>query len=29
MVVAQWQAGQKQIVWPAGLATAPLQVESR
>jgi len=29
MVVAQWQAGRKQIVWPAGLATASLRVESR
>lgn len=27
MVVAQWQDGQKQIVWPAGLATASFQVE--
>ena len=24
MVVVQWQAGRKQIVWPANLATAPL-----
>ena len=29
MVVAQWQAGQKQIVWPAANATASLQVVSR
>jgi branched-chain amino acid transport system substrate-binding protein len=26
MVVAQWQAGQKQIVWPPAAATAPLQL---
>ncbi len=26
MVVAQWQAGQKQVVWPADRATAPLQL---
>ena len=26
MVVAQWQAGQKAIVWPAAIATAPLQL---
>jgi branched-chain amino acid transport system substrate-binding protein len=25
MVVAQWQAGQKQIVWPAAVRTAPYQ----
>lgn len=25
MVVAQWQAGQKQLVWPAAITTAPLQ----
>jgi branched-chain amino acid transport system substrate-binding protein len=24
MVVVQWQAGQKEIVWPAALATAPV-----
>jgi ABC-type branched-subunit amino acid transport system substrate-binding protein len=29
MVVAQWQAGRKQIVWPASAATASLQVGSR
>jgi branched-chain amino acid transport system substrate-binding protein len=29
MVVAQWQAGRKQVVWPAGLATAPLRAGSR
>jgi hypothetical protein len=26
MVVAQWQAGQKQIVWPPAVATAPPQL---
>ena len=25
MVVAQWQAGRKQIVWPAAVRTAPYQ----
>lgn len=26
MVIAQWQAGRKAIVWPAAIATAPLQL---